>query len=97
MSTSTWSSRCRRASCPTTADPQDDGTPESAVEAGSAEDVDPATAALDRRDELLAAPEKGLARLLKRAVSDEQNEVLDALRRTPKRQRPDLDVPAAGG
>ena len=86
---------------PTTADPQrrwrrPESRPVEAVSAEPTSDPD-ATAALDRRDELLAAPEKGLARLLKRAVSDEQNEVLDALRRTPKRQRPDLDVPAAGG
>ena len=73
--------------------PDDSGPLDEAgsVEAGPVADADPATAALDRRDELLAAPEKGLARLLKRAVSDEQNEVLDALRRTPKRQRPDLE------
>lgn len=50
-----------------------------------------ATSALDRRDELLGSVEKSLARSLKRLVSDEQNEVLDRLRRI-RRGRPDLDV-----
>jgi DivIVA domain-containing protein len=36
---------------------------------------------LARRDELLAAPVASLARLLKRLLADEQNTVLDALRR----------------
>lgn len=53
--------------------------------------VDPVTALLDRRDLLLAPAEKALARNLKRLVSDEQNEVLDRLRRI-KRGRPDLDT-----
>lgn len=44
---------------------------------------------LDRRDDLLGAAEKSLARTLKRLVSDEQNEVLDRLRRI-KRGRPHL-------
>jgi hypothetical protein len=59
--------------------------------AGTDDDADspPAVSVLDRRDELLAAPEKALARTLKRLVSDEQNEVLDRLRRT-KRGRPEL-------
>lgn len=42
----------------------------------------------DRRDELLLPVEKGLARTLKRLASDEQNEILDRLRRV-KRGRPD--------
>ena len=42
----------------------------------------------DRRDELLLPVEKGLARALKRLASDEQNEILDRLRRV-KRGRPD--------
>jgi cell division septum initiation protein DivIVA len=42
----------------------------------------------DRRDELLLPIEKGLARALKRLASDEQNEILDRLRRV-KRGRPD--------
>ena len=52
--------------------------------------ADPVQAALDLRDSLLAPAEKSLARVLKRLVSDEQNEVLDRLRRLPKRSRPDL-------
>jgi hypothetical protein len=42
----------------------------------------------DRRDEVLVPIEKGLARALKRLASDEQNEILDRLRRV-KRGRPD--------
>lgn len=48
-----------------------------------------ATSVLDRRDELLAPVEKSLTRTLKRLVSDEQNEVLDRLRRI-RRGRPEL-------
>lgn len=44
--------------------------------------------ALDRRDALLVDVEKALSRSLKRLVSDEQNEVLDRLRRI-RRGRPD--------
>jgi len=55
-------------------------------------DVDPATTAeqalLDRRDALIAPVEKQLSRVLKRVASDEQNEILDRLRRV-KRGRPD--------
>ncbi len=43
---------------------------------------------LDRRDALLAPVEKQLSRVLKRLASDEQNEILDRLRRV-KRGRPD--------
>lgn len=43
---------------------------------------------LDRRDELLAPVEKSLSRVLRRLASDEQNEMLDQLRRA-KRGRPD--------
>lgn len=45
---------------------------------------DPTSRLLDRRDQLLEPAEKGLARTLKRLVSDEQNEVLDRLRRHRK-------------
>jgi cell division septum initiation protein DivIVA len=54
-------------------------------------DARAATSALDRRDALLASTEKALARSLKRLVSDEQNEVLDRLRRI-RRGMPELDV-----
>jgi cell division septum initiation protein DivIVA len=50
-----------------------------------------ASSALDRRDALLTPIEKSLARALKRLVSDEQNEVLDRLRRI-RRGMPDLDA-----
>lgn len=64
-----------------------------AQDAPSAVAVDVATASseellFDRRDELLLPVEKGLARTLKRLASDEQNEILDRLRRV-KRGRPD--------
>ena len=42
----------------------------------------------DRRDDLLLPVEKSLSRVLKRLASDEQNEILDRLRRV-KRGRPD--------
>ena len=45
---------------------------------------------LDRRDALLAPVEQSLARSLKRAVSDEQNEVLDRLRQA-RRTTPPID------
>ncbi len=45
---------------------------------------------LDRRDEVLVPIEKSLSRVLKRLASDEQNEILDRLRRV-KRGRPNPD------
>jgi cell division septum initiation protein DivIVA len=65
------------------------------VEADDAEPTPRTTTALDLRDELLAPAEKGLGRGLKRLASDEQNEVLDRLRRV-KRGRPDLEVLLGG-
>lgn len=75
--------------------------------AETASDEDPAQAAelariaavselLDARDELLLPVERQLLRALRRLASDEQNEVLDRLRRH-KRGRPEIDevVPAA--
>ena len=59
------------------------GSPDAAAEAPAE------VSALDRRDELLSGAEKSISRTLKRLVSDEQNEVLDRLRRI-KRGRPDL-------
>jgi len=64
------------------------GESEWVVESGSAtdedvavDDVEAATSSLDRRDEMLGATERSTARTLKRLVSDEQNDVLDRLRR----------------
>jgi len=53
------------------------------VEEASADDapLDPGARALRRRDELLATAERDLGRKLKRVLADEQNEVLDRLRR----------------
>jgi hypothetical protein len=59
-------------------------------------ELDPVTVLLDRRDQLLGPAEKALARSLKRLVSDEQNQVLDRLRRI-RRGRPDLDELLPGG
>jgi cell division septum initiation protein DivIVA len=61
-------------------------SPEAADEAVDAEapdedDADPATRALRDRDILLAVVERELGRRLKRVLADEQNEVLDTLRR----------------
>ncbi|MBS1838521.1 MAG: hypothetical protein JST64_12590 [Actinobacteria bacterium] len=50
-----------------------------------------ATSVLDRRDALLVPVEKSMTRTLKRLVSDEQNEVLDRLRRI-RRGLPDIDA-----
>lgn len=51
---------------------------------------------LDARDELLVPVERQMLRALRRLASDEQNEVLDRLRRI-KRGRPDMDdvIPTA--
>jgi DivIVA domain-containing protein len=49
--------------------------------AGDAEPGDPASRLLHRRDDLLAGVERELGRRLKRVLADEQNEVLDRLRR----------------
>ena len=57
-----------------------------AIEEAAAE-----SSALDRREDLLGGAEKALSRSLKRLVSDEQNEVLDRLRRI-RRGRVELDV-----
>jgi DivIVA domain-containing protein len=50
---------------------------------GEADDepLDPRAAALKARDDVLAAVERDTARRLKRVLADEQNQVLDALRR----------------
>jgi DivIVA domain-containing protein len=52
-------------------------------DAGEADDqpLDPRAAALKARDEMLAAVEREMGRRLKRVLADEQNQVLDALRR----------------
>ena len=59
------------------------GEAESAERAGAEEvdDADPATRALRERDVVLATVERELGRKLKRVLADEQNEVLDTLRR----------------
>ncbi len=62
-------------------------TPEVAAAADAERDeqadepTDPATRLLRQRDELLATAERELGRRLKRVLADEQNEVLDLLRR----------------
>jgi hypothetical protein len=58
--------------------------PETAPEAGDepeGEDLDPETVVLRDRDTVLAGVERELGRRLKRVLADEQNEVLDLLRR----------------
>ncbi|HLT68809.1 MAG TPA: ATP synthase F0 subunit B [Acidimicrobiales bacterium] len=80
---------------PPTAAPEADraGTPAAGVDAvaavddeaaepdGEDEPVDPAARLLGARDTVLAAVERDLNRHLKRVLADEQNEVLDQLRR----------------
>jgi hypothetical protein len=46
---------------------------------------------LRRRDEVLAKAEQALARRLKRVLADEQNEVLDLLRRTKEPSKASID------
>lgn len=58
------------------------------AEQGAVATLDSPTQLLDRRDALLAPVEKSLSRVLRRLASDEQNELLDQLRRI-KRGRPD--------
>lgn len=58
------------------------------VAAEAADDTGVPESLLDRRDAVLVPIEKGLSRVLKRVASDEQNEILDRLRRV-KRGRPD--------
>jgi DivIVA domain-containing protein len=58
------------------------------------EPVDAETRLLRRRDDLLAAVERDLGRKLKRVLADEQNEVLDLLRRGGTVEFADV-VPAA--
>lgn len=55
-----------------------------AAVAVAADEAPTGAGVLDRRDELLEPVEKSLARTLKRLASDEQNEVLDRLRRVRK-------------
>lgn len=62
----------------------------------AAPEADAETSVLDRRDALLGPVERSLARVLKRLASDEQNEVLDRLRRV-KRGRVELDSLLPGG
>jgi hypothetical protein len=83
---------------PVAAGPLDQPTPEDAVAPDPvAEGAVPEeeVGVLDRRDDLLAPAEKSLARTLKRLVSDEQNEVLDRLRRI-KRGRPEITALLGG-
>jgi len=69
----------------TGADPEDAADPEDVAPDDAPDSV------LDRRDLLLDPIGEALARSLKRAVSDEQNEVLDQLRRA-RRQVPSLEA-----
>lgn len=64
------------------ADPRGTSAPDERTDAGSEVGSDKdLQAVLDRRDELLGSAEKLLGRALKRLLSDEQNEVLDRVRR----------------
>ncbi len=70
-------------------DVTDDGAPDEVdVAVASTEGIDQVGLLLDQRDRALVPIEKQLSRSLRRLASDEQNEVLDQLRRL-KRGRPD--------
>ncbi len=56
--------------------PETDAAPD-----GAHDQDDPVVVLLSRRDEALAALERSLAKRIKRELSDEQNELLDAVRR----------------
>lgn len=66
------------------------------VDNGAVDQLSRVAEFLDARDELLVPVERQLLRTLRRLASDEQNEVLDRLRRI-KRGRPDMDdvIPSA--
>lgn len=59
----------------------DAGGASDAAEADDDTPLDPGAAALRARDDTLAAVERDMGRRLKRVLADEQNEVMDALRR----------------
>jgi hypothetical protein len=69
-----------RADAEAKAEPATDAEPEPDADEDD-EPVDPATRVLADRDERLGAVERDLGRKLKRVLADEQNEVLDQLRR----------------
>jgi phage gp46-like protein len=52
---------------------------------------DAAAAIVERRDEALAALERGLGRAVKRVLADEQNAILDAVRPKKRQKRTELD------
>jgi DivIVA domain-containing protein len=82
-------------------DASDASDAEPHAERGDAQHTEPEPAAsedealLERRDAITDAVEKHAVRKLKRVLADEQNEVLDRLRRNPKARLDDL-FPAAG-
>ena len=83
--------RVRAATDDESGDESDDSDEESDDGTGSSlEDPVALPSLLDRRDALLAPVEQALAKSLKRAVSDEQNEVLDRLRQA-RRTTPSID------
>ena len=73
--------------------PAEGDEPEPAVEPGATSAA--GAAALARRDEVVAPFEQTLTRRLKRVLADEQNEVLDLLRRGPSGKGGDVLPPAA--
>jgi DivIVA domain-containing protein len=66
---------------PTAADRDARADGDGAGDEPPAEAPDPAATLLRQRDDALAAPERSLSRKLKRSLSDEQNRLLDTLRR----------------
>ena len=64
-----------------TAEPEPEPAFDEADEADGEDDLDPEAVAIRDRDTVLAGVERELGRRLKRVLADEQNEVLDLLRR----------------
>ncbi|MEO7557317.1 MAG: DivIVA domain-containing protein [Acidimicrobiales bacterium] len=85
------STQLARASRLLEADPEEGPSVEPAVEAAADDDSSPADdeSELERRDGRTDEFERAATRKLKRVLADEQNEVLDGLRRTPA---PGLDA-----
>jgi cell division septum initiation protein DivIVA len=91
--------RASQGDAPEPAEAEEPGVAEAAAEPASEPDTSPEAVArlalLERRDATTDAVESRLARRLKRTLSDEQNEVLDALRRARKSDGVDVLPPAS--
>lgn len=69
-------------------------TDDDSADADESSEVSAEQSLLDRRDDLLAKFEKGVARRLKRVLTDQENELLDRVRRDRKARGADDLLPA---